>query len=172
MSDPTGKGLYLILDTSCLITLNELGILEYLARLNEKGMKIVIPKAVREELTSARDLIEHLGSVITPVEESLSLDHPEILLRLGPGERDAILTALALKEGGNEEVRVVIDDRRARKICESLNIDFTGTAGLIVLMKLVGLIEKEEAHGLLDSLLNTSLFITKEVIKQIKEEDC
>ncbi len=173
MSHLTGKELYLILDTSCLIALNELGILEYLTRLKEMGINIIIPKAVREELTSVPELIGDFESTTALTEKlSLSHDYPEVLLRLGPGERDVILTALSLREGGKYEVRVVIDDRRARNICERLNIDFMGTAGLIVFMKLVGLIEREEAHSLLDSLLETSLFITEDIIEQVKEKDC
>jgi len=137
------------------------------------GINIVIPKAVKEELTSVPELIRDFGST-TALTEGLSLSHdyPEVLLRLGPGERDVILTALSLRESGKYEVRVVIDDRRARNVCERLNIDFTGTAGLIVFMKLVGLIEREEAHSLLDSLLGTSLFITRDIIEQAKEKDC
>ncbi|MCD6348901.1 MAG: hypothetical protein J7L91_04675 [Candidatus Korarchaeota archaeon] len=171
MSRLTGRELCLILDTSSLIALGELGILEYLMRLKEMGVSIIIPKAVKEELTPAHERIGDLGST-NALRLSLPHDYPEVLLRLGPGERDVILAALSLRESGKYEVRVVIDDRRAQKICERLNIDFTGTAGLIVFMKAVGLIEREEAHSLLDSLLETSLFITEDIIEQAKEEDC
>ncbi len=124
MSHLAGRELYLILDTSCLIALNELGILEYLARLKEMRINIVIPKAVKEELTSVPGLIEDFESTTALTGRlSPSLDHPEVLLRLDPGERDVILTALSLRESGRYEIRVVIDDKRARNVCKKLSIN-------------------------------------------------
>jgi predicted nucleic acid-binding protein len=56
-------------------------------------------------------------------------------MQIGKGESSAI--ALALETPGS---RIILDDLKARKIAEKLGIAYTGTIGVIIKAKLVGII--------------------------------
>lgn len=68
-----------------------------------------------------------------------------LLINLGPGEAEVLMLALEQREAV-----AVLDDGLAREMAETLNLNFTGTLGLLLDAKKAGLIE--EVCPLLDRL--------------------
>lgn len=116
----------IISDTSCFIILSKIGELDILNHTygeiittievaNEYGNPL--PNWV--EIKSAKD--RYLQQVLE--------------LQIDKGEASAI--ALALE---NSDSTIIIDDYKARKTAESLGLNITGTIGVIIKAKLIGVI--------------------------------
>jgi len=88
--------------------------------------------------------------------------------QLDKGEASAIALA---KE--YDDVLLLLDDLKARKLALKLNLKFTGTLGIIHKAKQKGLIEK--VKPLIEKILSTNFRISEKVINEIlrlnKEED-
>ncbi|MEM8894301.1 MAG: DUF3368 domain-containing protein [Bacteroidota bacterium] len=80
-------------------------------------------------------------------------------LQIDPGEASAINLAIELSCD-----LIVLDDLKARKVSEQLQLNITGTIGLIVKAKQSGLIES--ATVVLDNLQETNFRISKELIRE------
>jgi len=76
------------------------------------------------------------------------------------GEASAIALA---KE--YENVLLILDDLRARKLANRLNLKVTGALGIIVKAKQKGLVEK--VKPLLDKLLLTNFRVSEKIIEEI-----
>lgn len=81
-------------------------------------------------------------------------------LQIDKGESSAI--ALALENPGS---LLIMDDYKARKIAEQLNIKFTGTLGVIIKAKKEGKIDSIKA--IIVKLKQTNFYITEELEKEI-----
>jgi len=116
-------------DTSCLIGLSSLGMLDLLDRYYSE---VIVPQAVAEEFGESLPpwmKVERAGN--RPLVQALRST-------LGPGEAEAIAIAIDL-----QGIVVVLDDWRARRVATDLGIDKTGTLGLLL---------KAKADGVLDSM--------------------
>jgi len=118
---------FAVVDTSCLIALERLRLVDILCRLYDK---IILPGTVIHEF--GKDLDLNCIEVIK-VEDSLEKLLMEEL-NLGKGESEVIAYAYENK------IKVVIDDLRARKTAEKLGLRVTGTIGILCKAQKSGLI--------------------------------
>ena len=116
----------IISDTSCLIILTNIGELELLH--NFYG-----------QITTTLDIATEYGEALPEWVEIVSVadkSKQQLLeLQIDKGESSAI--ALALETPGST---IILDDNKARKIANQLGLTFTGTIGIVVKAKLLGLI--------------------------------
>ena len=128
-----------IVDTSCLIVLDKIGLMSLLCRLYEK---VYISKGVVAEfgmtpLIPCVEIVDVYSKLIAVLTEELNL---------GLGEAETIAYAY------EHNTRAVIDDARARKVAAKLGVKLTGTIGLLM---------KAEDKGLIESSYNTALDLRK-----------
>jgi len=125
-----------ISDTSPLQYLHQLGLLHHLPTLVGP---VVVPSAVKRELLIGRSLGIDLPDLdsLQWVEVRSPTSRPALPLinDLGPGETETLMLALELPGSS-----VLLDDGLARRVAESLEIEFTGTLGLLLGAKRKGLI--------------------------------
>ena len=147
-----------ISDASCIIALEDIGELKIL---KELFSNIVITDIVREEIHA--QLPEWIY-VSSDYEEK---DKKILELEVDSGEASAI--ALALKNPGS---RIILDERRGRKLAKRLGLKVIGTIGLIIRAKEKGIItsgkvvlEKLEKHGFW-----LSAKMKQDLLKKLKEE--
>lgn len=132
----------IISDNSALSALAEIGLLDLLPALFGE---IVIPEAVRREC-------EHEGApqvlrdwiAREPAWVRIVADPTDFLLEtgsLGPGEAAAI--SLAWKHRGRS--RLILDEKRGRRVAEALGLPRTGVLGILGDAAQLGLVDFEEA---------------------------
>jgi predicted nucleic acid-binding protein len=116
----------IISDTSCFITLSNIGELNLLRLLYEQ---IVTTFEIAQEF--GENLPEWV-EIITVADKAKQ----ELLeMQVDKGEASAI--ALALE---SENSFLIIDDSKARKLAHNLNLNFTGTIGVVIAAKQKGII--------------------------------
>lgn len=115
-----------ISDTSCFIVLSKINELDILRRLY--GTVTTTPEIIAEFENSLPDWI---------IVDSAKDKYRQRLLELnlGKGESSAIALALEL-----ENVVLILDDNKARKIAMRFDINVTGTLGVIINAKLTSVI--------------------------------
>lgn len=135
-----------VCDTSPLQYLHQLDLLHLLPAL---ATRVLVPPAVQRELSVGRSLghkvpaIEDLNWV--SVHQPASYQAIPRIHDLGSGETEVLL--LALESPG---MIAVLDDALARRVAGMLEVPFTGTLGLLVDAKKIGLIST--VRPLLDAL--------------------
>ena len=129
-----------IADASCLILLTNIGKIGLLAKLYRE---IWITDEVKNEY---RLNLPSFISIHNPTDNE-RLD--SLLLSLDPGEASAI--ALALENPG---CKIIIDEKKGRRVARSLKLDLTGTLGVLDEAAKAGhlkldieIIENLENHG-------------------------
>lgn len=119
----------IIPDTSCLIALDNIGLLDILKSLYNE---ILIPEEVKIEFGLS------LPSWIKVYKFDKKLLHiAKLLLPLGLGKGETEILLCGLEK---EDSVVVLDDKRARKVAQELGIRYTGTLAILIKAKKVGLI--------------------------------
>ncbi len=116
----------IISDTSCFILLNNIGELELLQK--TYGQIITTIEIATEYGEPLPDWVEIKSAKDKNIQQILEL-------QLDIGEASAIALALEIPES-----LIILDDLKARKVAEKLNINFTGTLGVIIKAKLKGII--------------------------------
>jgi uncharacterized protein len=150
-----------IADSGPLICLAKIKQLELLPRLFSK---IFVPPEVWNEVTvrgqglPGADEINQVTWITIQKPDPLLVRPLGILVDAGEAE------AIALAQGIPDCI-ILLDDSRARKIAERLNIKQIGTVGLLLRAKRVGLIETVRPH--LDSLLEKGIFIRQELMDAV-----
>ena len=140
----------IIADTSCLIILNKIDQLIILKKLYSK---IHVTKEVSIEFSETLpDWIE-----ITEVSDLKYQNFLATLVDLG----EASSIALAVEK---ENVLILLDDLKARKLAKKLNLKFTGTLGIIHKAKQKGVVKK--VKPLIDKLIKTNFRISALVIDE------
>jgi predicted nucleic acid-binding protein len=143
----------LICDTSVIQYLHQLNILTITRDLSDR---VIIPPAVEEELQEGRE-----AGIDLPVVKKtdwIEIECPAgekdvpLVTDLGPGETEVLMLALE-----SRTKIAVLDDKVARKAADMLELQFTGTLGLLVDAKTRGLLE--EVRPLLDKLENLNFHI-------------
>lgn len=126
----------LICDTSPLQYLHQLGHLDLLPELTEQAL---VPPAVVDELAEGRgqevDLPKPRKLSWITIQSPASAPALPLVTDLGPGEREVLALAL---ESSNRIA--VLDDKVARRSARRLDLDFTGTLGLLLDGKSAGLV--------------------------------
>lgn len=113
-----------VVDTACLIGLERIGRLDLLTTLVDP---VLVPSAVAGEFGSEPEWMNVLPVADKGMVRALGLV-------VDPGEAEAI--ALAYEK----QLRIILDDRKAREAAHSLGLRVTGTVGLLVLAKRAGII--------------------------------
>jgi predicted nucleic acid-binding protein len=114
----------IIADTSCLILLTKIDELHLLQSLYEQ---ITITSVIADEYGTALPkwiIIQDATNKLSPDIVSANVD---------PGEASAINLAIE-----HQNSLLIIDDLKARKLAQKLNIDYTGTIGILLQAKVEG----------------------------------
>jgi uncharacterized protein len=146
-------------NTTPLITLGEIGLLDILRQLYGT---ILIPPSVFAEY--------HRGRAAHPQQPDLQgalwiltqqpPPDPLVPTFLDAGERDAIALARAV-----QAARILIDERAARAVASRLRLTVTGSAGVLVAAKQVGLIALVKPY--LDTIISQGRRISSNIYEQI-----
>jgi len=151
-----------VVDTSPLILLHKINHLSLLIELSEK---IIIPKAVSDELLSyeedraAWDVFSHSSPKIITLKDALE-NHPDIAgWDLGKGESEVITYAIT-----NTGYEAVLDDMEARKCAATFNIPLRGTVGIILRAKKKKLIPA--VKPLIEALKDAGMRFNEDWIKE------
>ncbi|GHU83658.1 hypothetical protein FACS189468_8960 [Spirochaetia bacterium] len=119
-----------ISDTSCLIGLTNIGKLDVLNELY--GTVLVTPEVAQEYALTLPEWIT--VKAVTDSQKTITFNE---VIDLGESSAIALATEL-------ENVLVIIDERRARKIAIGLGLEITGTLGLLIRAYEQGFIEEIE----------------------------
>ncbi len=112
-----------VLDSTCLIGLDHIGRLDLLPALFEP---ILAPPEVEQEFGSAPDWLRIEAPAQRDLVRALSVT-------VDGGEAAAIALA------AEQQMRIVLDDRRARDVAFRMNLKVIGTVGILVRAKRLGL---------------------------------
>jgi predicted nucleic acid-binding protein len=133
MSDKVPMNNGIVVNASPLITLFKAGLSSVLPKLSQR---IVVPESVWQEISVCKDAaFRGLSAAVWAARKKVETDKRVLVWNLGKGESQVISWALK-----SSDYIAVIDDRAARKCCESLNIRHVGTIGLLVSAHRFGLI--------------------------------
>ena len=129
-------------NSSCLIALDTAGVLGILEQL---CTTIAVPDAVAQECGAAGPAWVQTNSV-----QNQSLAQ-SLRLSLGAGESEAILLSIELSAA-----RLILDDKKVRRISRQLNLPVTGTLAVLLKAKERGIITRDCGTSLMCSKLRTS----------------
>lgn len=116
----------IISDTSCFIILSKIGELEILQQLF--GNIVTTPEIADEFGEILPDWVE-----IVAVKDK----HKQQLFEIQVDKGESSAMALSLEMAKS---LLIIDDYKARKLAKTLNIDYTGTIGILIMAKHKGII--------------------------------
>jgi predicted nucleic acid-binding protein len=141
----------IISDTSCLIALSNIEMLDVLRELYQEVIITV-------------DVLEEFGEplpqwIIVSEVKNINIQE-EIEKLLDKGEAGSI--ALALE---TQNSTLIIDEIKGRKIAKSLNIEIIGTIGILLLAEKRGLVK--DATGLILNLVNKGFRLSEQLIDKI-----
>lgn len=152
----------IVADASPLVSLAILGKLDLLEKLFQD---IYIPQAVFDEITSpdkpfAEALYQFSAEKTKKVKNKIAL----LILtdKLDLGEAEAIILALE-----NNIDRILIDERKGRKIAETKGLRPIGTIGVLIQAKEKGMIASVKVF--LDELVRNSIYISPKLYKHVLE---
>ena len=143
-----------ITDTSCLILLNKI---DELSLLNKLSKSVLITPEIQREFGKK---LPNWIQIRTPKD-----DHYQKILQMDlvPGEASVIALTLEI-----ENSILLIDDLKARKISERLNLKYSGTFGLILRAKQEGIIK--HIRPVLDKVSNTDFRFSDKLFGIILEQ--
>jgi len=152
-----------VADTS---PINYLLLIEEIDILAKMYGRVVIPRAVREELLrpSAPDVVRMWASELpTWIEVQIPRNAPdESLAWLDLGERDAIMLAAELHAD-----QLIVDDRQGRHEAEKRGIRVMGTLGVLREAATLGLLDLRVAVKRLEA---TSFYVAPEVLSRLLKD--
>jgi predicted nucleic acid-binding protein len=152
-----------VADTS---PINYLILIEEIDILTKLYGRVVIPRAVRDELLrpSAPEMVRAWsGQLPTWLEVHTPVNAPDALLvKLDPGERDAILLAGELRAD-----QLIVDDRQGRHEAEKRGIPVMGTLGVLREAATIGLLDLRIA---VKRLQGTSFYLAPEVLTRLLKD--
>ncbi|GHT24674.1 DUF3368 domain-containing protein [Bacteroidia bacterium] len=137
----------IISDTSCFIILSKIGQLEILQQLF--GTVVTTPEIANEFGENFPDWVE-----IVAVKDK----HKQQLFEIQVDKGESSAMALSLEI---ENSLLIIDDYKARKLAKILNIDYTGTIGILILAKHKGIISS--IKPILEKIKETNFRISAEL---------
>lgn len=144
----------IISDTSCLIILDKIDELELLMKMGRKVY--VTPVILKEFGKSLPDWI----SVVSPE----NYHYQQILeMDLDEGEASAIALSLEMKNP-----ILMIDELKGRKVAEKLNLRYSGTFGLILRAKQIGLINS--IGPILEKIKSTNFRFDEKLFEKVLEQ--
>ncbi|MDR3286234.1 MAG: DUF3368 domain-containing protein [Prevotellaceae bacterium] len=137
----------IISDTSCFIVLSKTGQLDLLHQLFGN-------------ITTTPEIVEEFGEKLPDWIEIVAAKdiHKRHLFETQVDKGEASAMALAFEM---ENSLLIIDDYKARKLEHTLNIDYTGTIGIIILAKQKGIIDS--IKPILAKIKETNFHISAEL---------
>lgn len=117
----------IIVDTSVIIALSKINCIELITKIYDD---VFVPLAVSVEFGENLPLGFQIKAYYSPLVRLLVED-----LNLGKGESEVISMSIEMK------IRAAIDDLKARKIAQKLDITLTGTIGILLKAHKLALIE-------------------------------
>ena len=152
-----------VADTS---PINYLILIEEIDILTKIYGRVVIPRAVRDELLrpSAPEAVRKWIGLLPPwleVRSPANAPDPS-LASLDPGERDAITLAAELQAD-----QLIVDDRQGRQEAEKRGIPVIGTLGVLREAAVLGLLDLRQAVKRLEA---TSFHIAPEVLTRLLKD--
>jgi predicted nucleic acid-binding protein len=145
-----------VVNSTPIIALAEIGLLRVL---KDVYGEVVIPNAVRDEVT-AKDPRLLDGSDWIRVATISNIATEMFSSALHKGEVEVMLLA---KEIATD--LVIMDDKLARRYAKHLGLTVTGTAGVLLRAKSIGVIN--EVAPVLDKLIQNGLYISTEVYRDV-----
>jgi predicted nucleic acid-binding protein len=144
----------IISDTSCLIILDKIDELELLMKV---GHSVYVTPIILEEF--ARSLPEWI-SVASPINTQFQ----QILeLELNKGEASAIALSLDI-----DNSILIIDELKGRKIADKLGLRYSGTFGLILKAKQLGVISS--VKPILNKIRSTNFRFDEQLFETVLEQ--
>lgn len=143
----------IITDTSCLILLDKIDMLNILSKLS---INIYISPEIKSEFGDG------LPSWIKIKEVKDNIAYIKLLEDLDSGEASAI----CLYNESHQDTLLIIDDLKARKYAKYNNLYFTGTFGLLIKAKQMGLIK--DIEELIKKLNTTNFRIDEKLINLLR----
>jgi len=144
----------IISDTSCFILLSNIGELDLLHR-------------VYGQITTTIDIAYEYGEKLpdwVEIKEVKDKYRQQLLeMQIDKGESSAITLALETPDS-----TLILDDYKARRIAEQLRLSYTGTIGVIIKAKLMGLIPS--IKPLLDKIRQTNFRVSVDIELQALKE--
>ncbi len=150
----------IISNTTPIITLLKISKLELLQQIYGH---IIIPKAVYDEIEQGKeksfytDLTKFSWITIKAIKGKKSTEY---LRDLDKGEAEVIILANEL----NADL-VIIDEKLGREFAEYFNLKITGTIGIILKAKELGLIQ--EVKPLINKMLENGIWLNKKLVESI-----
>lgn len=151
-----------ISNTTPLITLGEIGLLDVLRQLYQT---VWIPLSVFAEYQRGRAAHPQrpdLQAVPWVTVQPAPTD-PQVPASLDAGEREAIALARALHAS-----RILLDERHARAVAARLNLTVTGSAGVLLAAKQVGIIPLVKPY--LDRIIAQGRHVGPNVYEQVLQQ--
>ena len=142
-----------IADTSSLIALEKINLLDILCKLYSQ---IIMPEAVINEFGTPNIECHSVKKVNSPIVKLLVGE-----LNLGKGESEVI--ALACVTG----MKTIIDDLKARKIADTLEVSVTGTIGVLLKAEELSIIDS--AYDKIKELKDKGFFVSDELLADISK---
>ena len=140
-----------ISDTSCLILFHKIGEFDLLK-------KVYVDISTTPEV--AEEFVELLPKWIK-IESVKDKKYQSFLeTQVDLGEASAIALAKEM-----DEPLLLLDDLKARKLVKKLNLNFTGSLGVINKAKQIGVID--EIKPILNKILSTDFRISKQIIHEL-----
>ena len=135
-----------------------LGKIRRLGLLDVGGREVVIPDSVHREVAGSTGPLPGWDPSLPPFRRDDDVPIPADVSRhaLDPGESMVLALALSLGAAG-DDVEVVLDERRGRRAARALGLGLVGTAGLLVVAKQEGRIER--VAPLLDQLERVGMYL-------------
>lgn len=153
----------IVSDTTSLIVLEGLNALALVCKIFES---ILIPQAVFNELVAGSpDFAKKLqASPCIELIQLASSDQLEnLLLILDQGEAEAITLAL------EQQLPILIDERKGRLIAQQKGLVVTGFLGLLLLMIQRNVLTEQEAKQLLDQTIKNGFHVSEKLYRQISD---
>lgn len=144
----------IISDTSCLILLSKINELDLLKSIVDKVF--ITPTIKKEFGKSLPGWLQIKSPSDKHYQNILEMD-------LDPGEASAIALALEI-----EHSILIIDDLKGRKIADRLNLRYSGTFGLILKAKQVGILS--EIKPVIDKIRKTDFRFSENLFETILKE--
>ncbi len=144
----------IISDTSCLIILDKIDELELLMKMGRKVF--VTPIILKEFGKSLPDWISVLSPENFHYQQILEMD-------LDEGEASAIALSLEMKNP-----ILMLDELKGRKVAEKLNLRYSGTFGLILRAKQIGLINN--VKPILEKIKSTNFRFDEKLFEKVLEQ--
>lgn len=143
----------IISDTSCLIALSNVGMLQILKDLFGE---VLITREVKDEFGN------QLPNWIIVSQVKNKLKQTEIESKLDKGEASSIALALEVSNS-----TLIIDEVKGRNIAKNLNIEIIGTIGIIILAGKKGIVN--DVISVVLKLVNNGFRLSNEIIDRIIE---